>query len=241
MKITIIGKGKLGRSVSYLLNKNSVKHSLLGRKVSYPCAGLVYICVPESQITTVARTITDADIVLHSSGSIGIEVLGNHKYVGCLHPIMTFPGPEIAMPEGEIPATFVGSTNINDHIRAFVTQLGFSLYPYSGAKNIYHSASVISGNFSTILLHAAATILAQEGVSYQDALKMVYPLALQSLQNAPRGTLHRVLTGPISRNETELLKEHIDALKIKNPELSELYKNFIQTYQAIIKINFTKT
>ena len=232
MKITIIGKGRLGRSLSILLHNNNIKHQLLGKQEHYNVSGLVYICVPESSIEAVAQKLAAADILLHSSGTLSSDVL-NHPCSGCLHPIMTFPGPEVNLPSQPIPATYQGSDIAFPFVKDLAAKLGFTLYPYMGCREKYHSAAVISGNFATILLHGAASILEAEGVDKETALEMLLPLALNSLKNANKGSLSSVLTGPISRNEYEICQKHIDRLSLDHDEISTLYKGIIKLHTVL--------
>jgi len=145
---------------------------------------------------------------------------------------MTFPGPEVSLPEGNIPATYYGDERATAAVTSLAEQLDFELFSFNGSRQLYHSAAVISGNFSTILLHAAASILEEQGVSFQDALKMLHPLAMQSLQNAPNGPLEEVLTGPVSRSEQGIISGHIAVLQKHKPELAELYQSFINVHKS---------
>jgi predicted short-subunit dehydrogenase-like oxidoreductase (DUF2520 family) len=237
MKITIIGKGKLGRTISYILNSKSIKHSLLGRKERYRINGLVYICVPENQIEIVAKSITGATVVIHASGALDLKPLDGHECVGILHPIMTFLGPEYDIPSIPIPATCSGDKDAIPLITSFAKQLNFTVYPYEGSRTLYHCAAVLSGNFSTILLHSAAKVLSSQGVPYEDALQMLHPLMLQSVINAPQGILKDVLTGPLQREQTEVINKQIKALNSDSPELSTLYQSFIEVYLTFFEKN----
>lgn len=236
MNITIIGTGKLGCSVSTLLKISNIPHQLLGRQDEYRCAGLVYICVPESQIALVSSKIKGAAIVLHSAGSLDADILIPHPIRGVLHPIMSFSDPKLALPEAPIPATLSG---LKDHpeqaeiVNVFAQKIGFQIYPYQGSRALYHSAAVISGNFATILLHAGATVLESQGSNYQDALSLLQPLALQSVANANKGSLSEVLSGPLARGELETLDKQIKALASIYPSLAELMETFKRVHQDL--------
>ncbi len=238
MNITIIGKGKLGTSISALLQQSTppVSHQLLGRQAEYHCSGLVYICVPESKITSVSSVIKGADIVLHSAGSLKPDILKPHSIRGVLHPIMSFSDPNIALPSPPIPATLSGLEEFSEEatiVKNFAEKIGFHLYPYHGSRTLYHSAAVLSGNFATILLHAGALVLESQGMKYKDALDILQPLALQSITNANKGKLNDVLSGPLARNEMETIHKQITALTPISSSLADLMSHFEKVHQEL--------
>ena len=236
MNITIIGQGKLGSSISALLQMSKTPHQLLGRQEQYHCSGLVYICVPESQIKVVSNKIQGAEIVLHSAGSLDAEILAPHVRRGVLHPIMSFSNPEIALPSAPIPSTLSGLENNPDaeaKVTSFAQKIGFQIYPYQGSRALYHSAAVISGNFATILLHAGASVLESQGMDYQAALNILQPLALQSVQNANKGSLTQVLSGPLARDEQQTIQKQIEELRPFAPSLADLIKAFQTVHEHL--------
>ena len=236
MNITIIGQGKLGSSISALLQMSKTPHQLLGRQEQYHCSGLVYICVPESQIKVVSSKIQGAEIVLHSAGSLDAEILAPHVCRGVLHPIMSFSDPEIALPSAPIPSTLSGLENNPDaeaKVTSFAQKIGFQIYPYQGSRALYHSAAVISGNFATILLHAGASVLESQGMDYQAALNILQPLALQSVQNANKGSLTEVLSGPLARDEQQTIQKQIEELRPFAPSLADLIKAFQTVHEHL--------
>ena len=233
MQIHIVGQGRLGRSLGAILTKESIEHSIYGRSFPSHMNGLIYICVPEIAIADVAQQIEyHPDVcVLHASGSLGLEVFPiQEANIACLHPIQSFPGPEVHIPDS-IPATLQYGIHISDgaqaNIRSLTRSLGFSIYPFLGNRLAYHTAAVISGNFTTILFSLAKEILQREGYSDDIAANLLFSLANQSLSKATQGSLQDVLTGPISRGQSALLDAQKEALDW-DPELSKLYDQFVK-------------
>ena len=233
MQIHIIGKGRLGLSLGTILTQQSIPHSIHGRSFPSDLCGIVYICVPEVAIADVAMQIEyHPDVcVLHASGSLGLEVFPMPETnIACLHPIQSFPGPQIHIPES-IPATLQCGDHISDsaqtNILSFTKWLGFTVYPFLGNRLAYHTAAVLSGNFTTILFSLAKEVLQREGYSDDMAANLLYSLASQSLSNSTHGSLKEVLTGPISRSQSSILK----AQKLEfgwDPDLSDLYEQFVK-------------
>ena len=233
MQIHIIGRGRLGRSLAHILSQQSVPHETYGRSFPIRMNGLVYICVPEVSICDVARQLTYHDdvCVAHASGSLGLDVFPDTEAnVACLHPIQSFPGPEVRIPVS-IPATLECGAHISTvaqtRLRTFAEQLGFTVYPFMGNRLAYHTAAVLSGNFTTILFSLAKEVLKREGYSDEMAADLLYSLADQSLSNAKHGFLKDVLTGPIARKQSSIIdaqREHL----FWDVDLSDLYAQFVK-------------
>lgn len=233
MQIHIIGQGRLGLSLETILTHRSIPHTIHDRSFPSRLNGLVYICVPEVAIADVTKNIEyHSDVcVLHASGSIGLEVFPiQEANIGCLHPIQSFPGPQVHIPES-IPATLQYGTHISDgaqtDILTFTKWLGFTVYPFLGNRLAYHTAAVLSGNFTTILFSLAKEVLKREGYSDEMAANLLYPLASQSLSNSTHGSLKEVLTGPIAREQSSILEAQKKELRW-DPELSRLYEQFVK-------------
>jgi predicted short-subunit dehydrogenase-like oxidoreductase (DUF2520 family) len=234
--ITIIGTGRLGSAVSTILQQNSIPHTILGRANTYSLTGIVYICVPENAIATVANSIVPHPnvLVLHSSGSLGLETLHEHEHIGCLHPIQSFTLPFQEIPK-IIPATFQGDDQYLPLVEKFAAMCNFQLYKFTGDRLAYHTAAVVAGNFATILFHASVELLKKQGFSFADASALLHPLAEQSIANASNGSLQQVLTGPISRNQTELLEKQLQHLHTTYPELATVYGSCVQLATQLLQ------
>ena len=195
MQHHIIGTGRLGGSLSKILTQKSVPHTLHGRSFPAHFTGIVYICVSESAIPMVAKRLEYHSniIVLHASGSLGVEVFPDHTAnIGCLHPIQSFPGPEIGLPS-IIPATLLCGEEVSpadkQSIMEFALQLGYTVHPFKGSRLAYHTAAVLSGNMTTVLFTLAKEVLIREGYSDVEAGELLYALADHSLANTKTGSL----------------------------------------------------
>lgn len=244
LDIHIIGKGKLGRSLSAILQRVHVRHALYDRDFPHHLKGIVYICVSEDSIESVAHKLSyhKECVVVHASGTLGLDVFPTHATdVGCLHPIQSFPGPEVHLPSS-IPATLQNHKQASlESIRMMkqlALRLGFSLYPFIGNRLTYHTAAVLSGNFTTILFSLATELLVKEGYSGKQASELLYSLAAQSLANASKGTLDEVLTGPIARYQKDVLKKQQQNLSW-DPLLEQLYGTFVEVANKRLQKDIT--
>jgi predicted short-subunit dehydrogenase-like oxidoreductase (DUF2520 family) len=88
----------------------------------------------------------------------------------------------------------------------------------------YHAAAAIASNFVVGLLDAASELLASVGISHEQAVAALVPLAQGALDNvADRGVVSG-LTGPIRRGDVDTVERHLRALSIASQDLVELYR-----------------
>ncbi len=233
--VTIVGPGRLGRSAAHLLHRNDVAHTLVGRNEPIPASPLTWLTVPDREIGKAASAVPMGGIVLHASGATEVDVLRPHKTVGSLHPLMTFPGPEVALPAGEIPAAVAGDPLAVQAARDLAAKLGLSPFEVTGDRALYHAAAVTAGNFATALLHEASTMLAAAGVPLSDAPRILAPLALNSLQNTAAHGAAETLTGPVARGDEDVIQGHLHAIAGFPAHTQAVYTALLQATRQLVK------
>lgn len=213
MHVGIQGPGRLGRSLAALLVERGHQVSLIGRGESVPpdCEGLV-LTVPDTRIAEVVAAGLPDLPVLHCSGAQTVDILRPHRPAGSFHPLMTFPGPEVAIPDlTGVPAVIDGDPEALALATALAETLDMRVVRVPGDRRLYHAAAVMAGNFATVLLAHAAKALEAAGVPHHEAGGILLPLAVESLKNAaadPAGSL----TGPVARGDEAVIASHRQAL-----------------------------
>lgn len=212
--ITLVGQGRLGRSLGLLLERAGWSVQRVGREPLPAGAGPVLLTVNDDAIPTVAARVPPHRLVLHASGASSLEVLGPHAATGgSFHPLMTFPGPDIGLPDLQgVPAALAGSPDAVALGRDLANALGMWALEVPGDRRLYHAAAVMAGNFATVLLADAARVLEAAGVPRARAGEALVPLALASLRNAGPDPV-RALTGPVARGDDATIAAHLDALR----------------------------
>ncbi len=214
MHIELVGPGRVGRTLAPRLQ--ALGHAVHLRGRGEPIDGradVVWLTVPDSAIAHVAPLVPSGPLVAHASGVSGLDVLAPHDRRASLHPLMSFPGPEIAEPDlAGVPAA-VDAVHPADRaqMEALARALGLDPVHVPGDRRLYHAAAVIAGNLATVLLAEAGRVLTEAGVPAVTARRMLAPLAHASLEHAiadPRAAL----TGPVARGDTATLALHRDAL-----------------------------
>jgi predicted short-subunit dehydrogenase-like oxidoreductase (DUF2520 family) len=186
----------------------------------------VLLAVPDGALAQVAKQWTGPFPVLHCSGALTVDVLRPLSPAGSFHPLMTFPGPEKAIPDlTGVPAVLDGDPAALAFGKSVADALGMHVLDVPGDRRLYHAAAVLSGNFATVLLAHAAQVLEAAGVPRDQAGIALLPLALESLRNAahdPAGSL----TGPIARGDDAVVESHRAALAdVGLTDCLELYDN----------------
>lgn len=237
MRIAIVGPGRLGRTLYRLLADAGATVTLTGRGQPVGLAEVVVLAVPDAAVAEAARAVPMGRIVLHCAGSLDVDVLRPHRPAGSFHPLMTFPGPEIGIPDAaEVAVALAGDAEAVDAGQAIARRLGFASFTVPGDRRLYHCAAVIAGNFATVLLAEAADVLTKAGVPPDRSAALLLPLALRSLRNAvpnPR----QALTGPAARGDDTTIEAHRTALRESGlADLLPLYDQLTDRARRVVQV-----
>ena len=223
-KIVIVGPGRLGRSVHAILEQNGTPSQLIGRNMHIPNGDIYYLTIPDGDLPFIQESLPKSGIKIHASGIHDHTVLRPHKPTASLHPLMTFPGPEVALPSGPVPASVSGDEHALEAAHSLAKKLNFSPFLYEATRSQYHCAAVMAGNFSTFLLQLAGRVMMNNTtLSLEECMGFLLPLAQQSLKNSALGNLQTTLTGPIARNDTKTISEHRKTLQFLPQHFKEVY------------------
>lgn len=234
MKLGIVGPGRLGRSlVEWFGPHHDVR--LHGRGAVPSEAEVVLLTVPDGAVAEVARSLPIGPVVLHCAGALGTDVLAPHRQRGSFHPLMTFPGPEVALPDPHTtPVALAGTPEAVAVGRQLANDVGMQPFDVPGDRRLYHAAAVLAGNLVTVLYDEAVQVLKQAGVAPELARRVLLPLAERSLANAPQG-LRQSLTGPVARGDHATLQSHRQALSAQHPGALPLYNALV--HRAIARLS----
>ena len=191
----------------------------LGRGADAARAGIVLLCVPDSEIATASTSIAPGRFVGHCSGATALGPLALHEEAFALHPLMTVT---------EAGAQFAGAgaavAGSSDRALTLATALTrrLGMYPFTldeDDRAAYHAAASMASNFLVTLEAAAERLAATAGVDRH----LLAPLVRATVENwAARGP-ERALTGPLVRGDEATLSGQRDAIAQRAPELVELF------------------
>ena len=203
----VIGSGRVGSAVGARLRERGV--------AVQEDAELVLLCVPDTAIAEVARSIERGPWLAHVSGATPLGALDPHERRFSVHPLQTFTrarGPEQL--DGAFAAVTAESDEARD--RGFWLARTLGLEPFAladDARPLYHAGAAIASNY-LVTLHRVASDLFRAAGAPPEAL---VPLMRRTIDN------DFALTGPIERGDWETVEAHRRAIRETAPELEPLY------------------
>jgi len=245
MKYGIIGAGNVGLTIGYYLYKNNISINIFTRDIK--AKKEYYSSIPKNIFTEDFNTFIDSlDYVFlaipdHSIDNIvqkiiernGIPIIlfsGSYKprrnNVFTLHPAASFPSPIFDV--GFINK-IVFTSEQNETIKHIEKELHINVITIRNRNILYHTAAMIASNFITILLFAANNIMKKFTINDEDSNIILKSLSLTSLEAYFK--FHK-FSGPVERDDQNLIKQYFKALKGSN-EL-DIFKSIIK-YSKILK------
>lgn len=188
---------------------------------------LVIIAVNDNSIEKVIVDLNKDVSVVHTSGSIGIEVLAGFENAGILYPLQTF-SKDVELNLSEVPFLIETKTDsfeavLKDfcasHLSSHVS------FANSEQRAQIHLAAVITNNFFTYLLSEAEGILNPAGFDIQ----LLQPLLIETLRKSFEVGPKAALTGPAKRRDQKVIDNQVKALK--SEEMRKVYQLLTELIQ----------
>jgi len=210
--------------------------------------GIIFICTGDSGIAKAVKELSAKKfnlrdkIIFHTSGALSSDVLSPLKkkgaYTGSFHPVQTFEvrvtdhnkklnGIYIVL-EGDIKAA-AKAKEIVKSLRSKAVVLN------SGDKVLHHINSVFTSNYLIAYLSIIEKISQDLSIIYKDKkilkngfnkssfFNIYKPLIEQTIRNIKAKGTVQSLTGPVERNDLDIIKLHLKTLKERIPELLPYY------------------
>ncbi len=241
-KITIIGSGNVathlasvffnrGFEIIQVFSRNIENATVLANSVNAEAiddlsklninSDFFIISVSDSSIETVVNSMPKvAGIVMHTAGSIGIEVLSKFNNFGVLYPFQTFTkGKTIDF--NEVPILIEASNvDVLKSVELIAKSLSSNVIEADTIrrKNV-HLSAVFASNFVNHLYSIADNLLSLNDISF-DILK---PLIKETTEKIMKMHPIQAQTGPAQREDYNVIKEHLKILE-KNKNEFDIYK-----------------
>jgi predicted short-subunit dehydrogenase-like oxidoreductase (DUF2520 family) len=197
-------------------------------------ADLVLLAVPDDVLPDLVaglaatKAFRAGQIVVHTSGARGVDVLAPATAVGvlplALHPAMIFTGR--AEDIARLAAACIGVTVADETGwsvgEALVLEMGAEPVRIPPeARPLYHAALAHGANHLATLVRDAVDTLERAGVV--PAERLLGPLLEAALDNTLRHG-DRALTGPVARGDLDTVRLHLRVLAESAPELLDPYR-----------------
>jgi predicted short-subunit dehydrogenase-like oxidoreductase (DUF2520 family) len=212
--VRIIGPGRAGRSLSSALARRgwSVVGTLGRGDDLAPAAegvDVLVLATPDDTLAEVAAAVrpTPATVVVHLSGSLGLDVLDPHPRRAALHPLVPLPNPEVGADRLIGGVTFAVA---GDPVaREMAESLGGRTVEVADAdRAAYHAAACIAANHVVALLGQVERVAATAGLPLDAFLGLTRAAVDDVARLGPVGAL----TGPARRGDWATLSRHSAAL-----------------------------
>ncbi len=197
-------------------------------------AELLFIATPDGIIGEIVTKLQDYRLegkaVLHMSGAHSSALLvplrEQGALIGSLHPLQSFATVEQALEN--LPGsyfTYEGDQLLLEEVRLLVEKWGGVLKILSSAetKVIYHAGACLASNYLVALAWLGVHCLNYAGFSEEEAREALTPLMQGTVNNIARLPLTKALTGPISRGDLEVVRNHTRVLAAELPEVNQIY------------------
>jgi predicted short-subunit dehydrogenase-like oxidoreductase (DUF2520 family) len=208
-RVKVVGRGRVGSAVAARLAER-------GHSVVEDGAELVMLCVPDSVIPEVARSISIGPWICHTSGATSVAALAPHAKRFTVHPLQTVVlsrGPEQL--DGAWAA--VVGDNADGVARASWVARELGLQPFELAdemRALYHAGAALASNYLVTLYRTACRAFEVAGAPPAALI----PLMRRTIDNDFE------LTGPIARGDWATVDAHLAAVRAFAPELEPVYR-----------------
>ena len=208
-RVKVVGRGRVGSAVAARLAER-------GHSIVEDDAELVVLCVPDSVIPEVARSITVGPWICHTSGATSITALAPHVARFTVHPLQTVVrsrGPE-QLDGAWAAVTGDGADGV---ARASWVARELGLQPFElgdDMRALYHAGAALASNYLVTLYRTACRALEIAGAPPA----ALVPLMRRTIDNGFE------LTGPIARGDWATVDAHLAALRAFAPELEPVYR-----------------
>ena len=205
-RVHVIGSGRVGSAISARLRERGVG-------VDEGDPDLVLLCVPDTAIADVARSVTPGPAWIgHVSGATPLAALEPHERRFSLHPLQTF---DRSGDPSQFDGAWAAVTGETEEALAVARELAeiLGLRPFELAdedRTLHHAGAVFASNYLVTLERAAVRL----GVPAE----ALVPLMRRTIENGFD------LTGPIARGDWATVEAHKQAIREAQPELEHLYE-----------------
>ena len=162
----------------------------------------------------------DNNIVVHTAGSIPMEVLKNLSgNYGVFYPLQTFSKFN-TIDFKNVPICLEASSGFNyDRLSKYAFQISEKVRKVnSEQRKIVHLAAVFANNFSNRMFSIAEELLKNANIDFE----LLLPLLDETIEKVKKSSPSKVQTGPAVRNDIKVIDKHLKLLE-KHKELQELY------------------
>ncbi len=242
--VVVVGVGRLGGALALALrakrwpvrvvvrSEESRRRALeLGLKVAseeeVSRARVCLLSVPDQAVPSVAEAMKPrlerGAALVHCAGALSLTALGppRGRVLGSFHPLVAVSDPRDSL-EGNSVAVSTRSPWLREVLEQMAKDAGMRVLRVPEKhRAAYHAGAVLSAGGVVAALSSAVEALRTAGISEEDALAALLPLARSALRGVEARGLSAGYTGPIARGDAGVVEAHLAALP---PEVVDVYR-----------------
>ena len=245
IKIVLLGAGNVGTHLYKVLqNKEDLQliqwynRSLSFEKELTTCpvtqdlnniveADLYILSVSDSAIPRLSKALENKNgLVVHTAGSVSMDVLNTHKNHGVFYPLQTFSKNK-AVDFSQIPLCLEANKEENFHLLKKLAQaIGSPTHLIDSAqRKALHVAAVFVNNFTNHLYTIGEDLCKEHNLPFS----VLQPLIAETADKIKHLPPSLAQTGPAARGDQKVLADHLQYLtKESHQELYQLISASIQ-------------
>ncbi len=182
-------------------------------------ADVYLIAVKDDKIKALAARLNIGKaLVLHTSGSVGMNALRNHQNHGVFYPLQTF-SKKRSVNFAEIPLCVEANSKENlGKTEKIAREISGKIFKInSEQRRSLHVAAVFVNNFTNHLYQIGAEICEENNVAFE----ILQPLIKETAAKIETLNPKQAQTGPALRKDKQSISNHLQML---SPEKQEIYK-----------------
>jgi predicted short-subunit dehydrogenase-like oxidoreductase (DUF2520 family) len=187
----------------------------------------VLICVKDEAIGEISEILHPSCFVIHTSGSVSINVLEGHEGFGVLYPLQTF-SKDRNIELSSVP--FLVEASDKAHLISIIelaSRIAENIQiSNSEERKQIHLAAVYVNNFTNHIIQTAKQLMDEKGLDW----KLLLPLLKETVDKLTEMDPDEAQTGPAKRNDQITIQEHLSMLPESERELYEMISKRIQQH-----------
>jgi len=190
-------------------------------------ADLYILAVSDDAIAAVSSQLPfENRLVVHTSGSISIDLLDNKNRRGVFYPVQTF-SKNVAVDFSEIPICLESENNVDfDLLEKVAYSISNKVLKITEIqRQALHVSAVFVNNFVNQLYQIGNEICLENNIPFE----VLKPLILETANKVTTLSPKEVQTGPASRNDNTTIDRHLNFLSDENRK--NIYKIITQSIQ----------
>lgn len=201
-------------------------------------ARVCLLCVPDKAVPSVAEEfkprLERGAALVHCAGALSLKALGapRGRVLGSFHPLVAVSDPRDAL-AGNSVAVSTRAPWLREVLERMARDTGMSVLQVPEKhRAAYHAGAVLSAGGVVATLSAAVEALRIAGISEEDALAALLPLARSALRGVEARGLAASYTGPIARGDAGVVAAHLEAL---SPQAAAVYRPLAQRGLTLVE------